>query len=58
MTADDERQWVCQVGLGSIAQFNDQLNEHLEPYTTGTARAIVDVCGELNALDAWRLSTE
>ena len=58
MIADDEKRWAWQLGLGGIVQVKDQLNEYLESYTKGTARAIVDACGELNAFDAWRQLTE
>ena len=46
--------WEIQLNLGPIVIFKDQLNEALEPYTSGQARDIVDACGEESALDAWR----
>ena len=30
------------------------MNEALESYTTGKARDVVDACGDVSALDAWR----
>ena len=46
------------MGLGGIAQYKSQLNEYLEAYTKGKARAIVDGCEELNAFDAGCQLTE
>ena len=34
------------------------MNNYIETYTKGLARSIVVACGELNALDAWRLFSE
>ena len=53
-----ERHWEWELKLGDIRQFKDQLNEFLESYTKDLAKGIVDACGELNALDAWRLLAE
>ena len=58
VTADEEERWIWQFGFGKIAQFKDHMNEYLEAHTKGTARHLVDACGELNAIDAWRQVTE
>ena len=42
----------------NLDQFKDQLNEYLESFTSKDAKAIVDACGEHNALDAWRQLAE
>ena len=44
--------------MGNVSQCKGKLNEYLESYTKGIARGIVDVCGESNALDAWRQLAE
>ena len=58
VTLEHERHWEWELKLGDIRQYKDQLNEFLESYTKGLARSLVDACGELNALDAWRLLAE
>ena len=56
--AEDEKWWAWELNLGDIRQYKDFLNEYLLSFTDGTAREIVNACGELNALDAWRQLTE
>ena len=58
VSPEDESWWACQVDLGDIRQYKDQLNEYLEACTKGPARHIVDACGKVNALDAWRRFAE
>ena len=53
-----DRQWAWSLRVGDLSQFNDQLNEYLESFTSNEAKAIVDACGEHNALDAWRQLAE
>ena len=54
VTASHETEWSNQLRLGPIRAWKEQLNEALESYTTGKARDVVDACGDVNALDAWR----
>ena len=56
--AEDEKWWAWELNLGDIRQYKDFQNECLLSFTDGTARQIVNACGELNALDAWRQLTE
>ena len=43
------------LGIGTqMVLFKEQLNEYLENYTTGSSKALVEACGDLKALDAWR----
>ena len=44
--------------LYNLDQLKDPLNEYLESFTSKDAKAIVDACGEHNALDAWRQLAE
>ncbi len=34
--------------------FKEQLNEYLETYTKGTAKVLIEACGETRSWDAWR----
>ena len=54
VTAEDEKKWARDMNLYNLDQLKDPLNEYLESFTSKDAKAIVDACGEHNALDACR----
>jgi len=56
IAADDASlQHDASLGNGSqLDLFKEQLNEYLENYTSGSAKAMVEACGDLKAFDPWR----
>ena len=58
VTAADEDEWCWELSLGYIDRYKDYLNEYLMSYCEGIAKEIVNACGTINALDAWRQLAE
>ena len=54
VTAALEQEWAAQLDLGPMDPCKDQLHDALESYTTGSARKLVDSCGEARVLNCWR----
>ena len=44
---------LFSLAFGPVAPWKDQLNDTLGSYTAGSARRLVDSCGEDKSLDCW-----
>ena len=55
VTTELEETWAKELNIvGIMKDFKDHLNEYLECYTSGTAKVLVEACGDRKSLDAWR----